>query len=68
MDRTSLTGPQLAAAQSTFIDAFHIALLVCAAFAALGVLTALVRGQEHPSPASGVLAAPDMSPIPGSVE
>ena len=47
--RTSLTGPQLAAAQSTFIDAFHTALLVCAAFAAVGVLTALVRGSEQPS-------------------
>jgi hypothetical protein len=41
-----LTDAQLAAAQATFVEAFHTALLVCAAFAAFGLLTALVRGSE----------------------
>ncbi|WP_220195257.1 MFS transporter [Ktedonospora formicarum] len=30
--------------QSTFVGAFHVALLVCALFAALGIFTALARG------------------------
>ncbi|HWZ17844.1 MAG TPA: MFS transporter [Ktedonobacteraceae bacterium] len=32
--------------QNTFVNSFHIALLVCAAFAALGIFTALARGNE----------------------
>jgi EmrB/QacA subfamily drug resistance transporter len=32
--------------QDTFINSFHAAMLACAALAALGVLTALVRGNE----------------------
>jgi EmrB/QacA subfamily drug resistance transporter len=35
------------ALQTTFIHGFHAALLVCAAFAAVGVLAALVRGRER---------------------
>ena len=33
--------------QNTFVNGFHYALLLCAAFAALGILTALVRGDEN---------------------
>jgi EmrB/QacA subfamily drug resistance transporter len=47
--RTSLNDDALAAAQTTFDHAFHTALWVCAAFAAVGVLTALVRGPESPA-------------------
>jgi EmrB/QacA subfamily drug resistance transporter len=32
--------------QNTFVSSFHAALLVCAAFAALGIFTALARGNE----------------------
>jgi hypothetical protein len=39
----------LAAEQATFLDGFRTAMLVCAAFAAVGVLTALVRGNERPA-------------------
>jgi EmrB/QacA subfamily drug resistance transporter len=33
--------------QNTFVSSFHAALLVCAAFAALGIFTALARGDEE---------------------
>ncbi len=36
--------------QNTFVSSFHIALLVCAAFAALGIFTALARGNEKTAP------------------
>ena len=32
--------------QQTFVSSFYVALLVCAAFAALGIFTALARGNE----------------------
>ncbi len=32
--------------QSTFVNSFHAALLICALFAALGIFTALARGSE----------------------
>ena len=32
--------------QNTFVNSFHIALLVCATFAAFGIFTALARGNE----------------------
>src|SRR3989442_380177 len=32
--------------QNTFVNSFHTALLLCAAFAALGIFTALARGNE----------------------
>jgi EmrB/QacA subfamily drug resistance transporter len=32
--------------QQTFVSGFHAALLLCAAFAAIGIFTALVRGNE----------------------
>ncbi len=36
----------IAALQGAFVDGFHGALVVCAALAALGILTSLVRGKE----------------------
>ena len=36
----------IASLQQTFVTSFHAALLVCAAFAALGIFTALARGNE----------------------
>ncbi len=33
--------------QNTFVSSFHVALLVCAAFAALGIFTALARGNDE---------------------
>ena len=36
--------------QNTFVSSFHIALLVCATFAALGIFTALARGNEKIAP------------------
>ncbi len=44
--RGHLSGADLVATQETFLTALHTAFLVCAAFAALGVITALVRGSE----------------------
>ena len=52
---TLLTSPQAqsfsaahtAMLQQTFVSGFHAALLVCAAFAALGIFTALARGDER---------------------
>jgi hypothetical protein len=41
-----LSGSAAEGLQSTFLHAFHAALTVCSAFAALGALAALVRGRE----------------------
>ena len=49
---TLLSSPQslpltsISELQNTFVTSFHAALLVCAAFAALGIFTALARGNE----------------------
>jgi MFS family permease len=51
--RASAGVAQLAAAEQTFIDAFRAAMLVCAAFAAIGVPIALVRGQGRMGPNGG---------------
>ncbi len=40
----SLASASVQALQQTFVNSFHTALLVCAAFAALGIFTALARG------------------------
>ena len=37
----------IAALQSTFVSSFHVALLVCAAFAAIGIFTALAKGNDR---------------------
>ena len=42
---TNISGLQI-----TFVSSFHMALLVCAAFAALGIFTALARGNEKTEP------------------
>ena len=42
----SLPTAGISGLQQTFVNSFHIALLVCAAFAALGIFTALARGDE----------------------
>ncbi len=40
------TTTNIVALQNTFVSSFHAALLVCAAFAALGIFTALARGDN----------------------
>lgn len=40
----SLSSASVSGLQSMFVNSFHAALLVCAAFAALGIFTALARG------------------------
>jgi MFS family permease len=42
-----LSVQQVSALQNTFVTSIHMALLVCAAFAALGIFTSLVRGNER---------------------
>jgi MFS family permease len=42
----SLPSASVSGLQQTFMSSFHAALLVCAAFAALGIFTALARGNE----------------------
>jgi EmrB/QacA subfamily drug resistance transporter len=37
---------QVNALQRTFVNSLHVAFLVCAAFAAFGILTSLMRGEE----------------------
>lgn len=44
--RMSLNETALEATQETFLTALHTAFLVCAAFAALGVIASLLRGSE----------------------
>ncbi len=44
---------QVAALQRTFVAGFHSAFVVCAAIAAFGVLTSLVRGRERGARAGG---------------
>lgn len=46
MSAHSLPAPQVATLQETFVTSFHAAFLVCAAIAAIGVATSLVRGKE----------------------
>jgi MFS family permease len=41
---SALSPDHLAAVQATFLDGFRVALLVCATFAVVGVLTALLEG------------------------
>ena len=41
-----LAPAQVSALQQTFVGALHAAFVVCAAIAALGIVTALVRGKE----------------------
>ena len=41
------TTTNLVALQNTFVSSFHAALLVCASFAAIGIFTALARGDNE---------------------
>ena len=41
------TTTNLVALQNTFVSSFHAALLVCAAFAAIGIFTAFARGNDN---------------------
>ncbi|GAC1349105.1 MAG: MFS transporter [Ktedonobacteraceae bacterium] len=43
----TLPAAQVVSLQQTFANGFHITFIVCAAIAAIGVLTSLVRGKEH---------------------
>ena len=43
--RGSLSGEQVQALQQTFVAGMHAAFVVCAAVAAIGVVTAVVRGR-----------------------
>jgi EmrB/QacA subfamily drug resistance transporter len=43
----TLSSTNLNGLQNTFVNSFHAALLTCAAFAALGIFTALARGDEE---------------------
>jgi EmrB/QacA subfamily drug resistance transporter len=60
-----LNSDRLAALQTTFLDGFRVAFLVCATFAVLGVLAALVEGtlrasaaRATTSPGGGPLSVP----------
>ncbi len=46
---SDLSAAQTHALQQTFIGGLHAAFVVCAAVAAVGILTALVRGDERPA-------------------
>lgn len=46
--RHNLPTAQVDALQETFVGALHAAFIICAAVAAIGVVTALVRGREKP--------------------
>ena len=48
----ALSAAQVSALQQTFVTSFHAALFVCAAFAVLGILTALMRGSSESNAAS----------------
>jgi MFS family permease len=44
---STLPPTQVSALQQTFVNSFHTTFLVCAAIAAIGILTSLVRGKEQ---------------------
>lgn len=48
----ALSAAQVSTLQQTFVTSFHAALFVCAAFAVLGILTALIRGSGESSASS----------------
>src|SRR2546421_286770 len=43
----NLSTSGVSALQNTFLAGFHAAFIVCAAFAAIGIFTSLIRGNEH---------------------
>lgn len=50
--RETLSAGKAGALQLTFVTGLHAASVVCAAFAAVGVITALVPGKESGTPSS----------------
>jgi hypothetical protein len=50
--RITVSVEQVRALQQTFVNALHDAFVVCAVIAALGVVTALLRGAEGNAPPS----------------
>jgi hypothetical protein len=44
---SELPAAQASALQQTFVSSFHTTFLVCAAIAAIGIFTSLVRGKEQ---------------------
>src|SRR6266542_392221 len=55
--RGTLSPERAGALAQTFVDALHAALFVCAAVAAIGVVTALARGQEAAGRGQGCAAS-----------
>jgi MFS family permease len=49
-DRANLSVEQVQALQQTFVTGLHAAFVVCAVLAAVGVMTALLRGKESGAP------------------
>jgi EmrB/QacA subfamily drug resistance transporter len=68
--RAGLSPEQVAALEGTFVDATHTAFVVCAVISAVGVVTALIRGDSPasatqgrtPGPPSRAAAGPGSSP------
>jgi EmrB/QacA subfamily drug resistance transporter len=56
---------EIAAAQINFLTGFHAALLACAGVAAIGILTALIRGPENKPALQAVSIASVTKAIPG---
>jgi MFS family permease len=52
--RNTLSVAQVQALQQTFVTGLHAAFVVCAVLAAVGVVTALVRGKDSGSPPTSV--------------
>jgi EmrB/QacA subfamily drug resistance transporter len=65
-NRHSLSVEQTRALQHTFEGGLHAAFLVCAVFAAVGVATALVRGNESGTPAPARKEAGPDTPAHGA--
>jgi hypothetical protein len=55
---------EITAAQLNFLTGFHAALLACAGVAAVGILTALVRGPETKPAVRAISPARITKPIP----
>jgi hypothetical protein len=56
---------EITAAQINFLTGFHAALLACAGVAAVGIVTALVRGPENKPALHPISIARVTPPIPG---
>jgi hypothetical protein len=63
--RGTLSVEDARALQQTFVTGLHAAFVVCAVIAALGILTALLRGAEEGDPPSVPGARPDEKGLAG---